>query len=403
MARAIGLPTPAVDRLAVAAIVGAGVVAAVQVGKAAIAAPLLQADLHVDLASIGWLTAVFALLGAAGGIPVGAVVRALGDRLVLSLGLLAILGGAAGGAGAASFPLLLGSRVVEGLGFLLIVVAAPAVLQRIAPPQARDGTLSLWSCFMPTGMALAMLVGPLFESWRAFWWATAVVAALVLVAVLRVVPAGDAQPAAPGAGLLQDVVHALKAPAPVLLALCFVLYSLMFFALFSFLPILLMDRMEMGHGMAGLLSALATAVNVLGNLAAGRLLARGMSRPGLIGAAALLMGLCALGIFPAVVGNGPALLLCLLFSAIGGLIPATLLASAPLAVPVPALTAIVVGLLMQGSNLGQMLGPVLVGEVIETWGWPAATVVVVAAAAMALGVAALLTGRLKAGPPGVST
>jgi predicted MFS family arabinose efflux permease len=373
------------------------------VGKASIAAPLLQSDLRVDLAAIGWLTAVFALLGAAGGIPVGALVRALGDRLVLSLGLLAILGGAAGGAGAASFPLLLAARVVEGLGFLLIVVAAPAVLQRIVPRHARDGALSLWSCFMPTGMALAMLIGTLFGSWRALWWACAALAALLLVAVLRVVPAGDAQPARPGAGLRQDVVHAIKAPAPMLLASCFVLYSLMFFALFSFLPILLMTRMEMDHGTAGLLSALATAVNVLGNLAAGRLLARGMSRPRLIGGAAFLMGLCALGIFPAVLGNGPTLLLCLLFSAIGGLIPATLLASAPLAAPVPALTSIVVGLLMQGSNLGQMLGPVLVGEVIETWGWPAATVVVVAAAASALGVAALLAGRLGAEPPGEPT
>ncbi|WP_200840861.1 MFS transporter [Geminicoccus flavidas] len=382
-----------------AAVVGAGVVAAVQVGKAAIAAPLLQMDFDVDLAAIGWLTAVFALLGAAGGISAGALVRALGDRLVLSLGLLAIAGGVAGGAGAASFPLLLASRVVEGLGFLLIVVAAPAVLQRIVPRHARDGTLSLWSCFMPTGMALAMLIGPLFESWRALWWANAVLATLVLVAVLRVVPAGDAQPAEPGTGLLQDVVQALKAPAPLLLAVCFVLYSLMFFALFSFLPILLMIRMELDHGTAGLLSAVATAVNVLGNLAAGRLLARGVSRAGLIGIAALLMGVCALGIFPAMIGNGPALLLCLLFSAIGGLIPATLLASAPVAAPVPALTAIVVGLLMQGSNLGQMLGPVLVGEVIETWGWPAASIVVLAAAASALGVTTILGRRLGSGRP----
>ena len=68
MARAIGLPVQAVDWLAVGTVVGAGVAAAVQVGKASIAAPLLQSDLHVDLAAIGWLTALFALLGAAGAV-----------------------------------------------------------------------------------------------------------------------------------------------------------------------------------------------------------------------------------------------------------------------------------------------------------------------------------------------
>ncbi|MDW4809958.1 MFS transporter, partial [Escherichia coli] len=79
---------------------------------------------------------------------------------------------------------------------------------------------------------------------------------------------------------------------------------------------------------AGGLSALAAAGNVLGNLAAGNLLARGVSRPLLIAVAALVMGASALGIFLPVLGGWGAFVLCLLFSATGGLIPATLLATA---------------------------------------------------------------------------
>jgi len=71
----------------------------------------------------------------------------------------------------------------------------------------------------------------------------------------------------------------------------------------------------------------------------------------------------------------PTFILCLLFSGIGGLIPATLLsaASGPVAV----------GLVMQGSNLGQVVGPAAVGGAISLFGWPAAAGIVVASAAVA--------------------
>jgi hypothetical protein len=116
-----------------------------------------------------------------------------------------------------------------------------------------------------------------------------------------------------------------------LLMVLFALYSLMFFALFSFLPILLTARLGVSSQSAGGLSALAAAANVVGNLAAGNLLARGVSRPLLIAVAALVMGASALGIFLPLLGGWGAFFLCLLFSATGGLIPATLLATAPAA------------------------------------------------------------------------
>ena len=71
------------------------------------------------------------------------------------------------------------------------------------------------------------------------------------------------------AGRLFDGVRRAWSSATVLLASTFALYSLMFFALFAFLPVLLMERMDVTYRDAGLLSALASAVNISGNLAAG--------------------------------------------------------------------------------------------------------------------------------------
>ncbi len=153
----------------------------------------------------------------------------------------------------------------------------------------------------------------------------------------------------------------------------------MFFALFSFLPVLLQQRMQVGPGAVGLLAALASAANIAGNLAAGALLPR-VGRTVLGTAAAAAMALCALGIFVPVLPPWAAFALCLVFSAMGGLVPSSLLSSVPQVTTTPAHAALAVGLLMQGSNLGQALGPLLVGNAVDRHGWPAAAVCVVVAA-----------------------
>lgn len=374
----------------VLAIVGAGVVASLQVGKVIIAAPLLRQDMGLDLASIGTLTAVFSLLGVVGGIAAGGVIARFGARRMLLLGLLATALGTAMGAMAPSYGLLLASRVVEGLGFLMITVAGPAALQRMVSTSGRDFAFALWSCYMPTGMAIAMLASQAFDRWQAYWWCAGAAVVVALASVAALVPAGESTASAPLSwrGMRQDTVDTLGASGPVLLALSFTLYSLMFFALFTFLPVLLMEQLGLTLAQAGLYSAIASAANIIGNLGAGVLLARGWRRSTLIACASATMGVVALLIFQSVLPAMPTFLLCVLFSAVGGLIPATLLGTAPLVAPRPALTAASVGLVMQGSNLGQVIGPVTVGGVIDRYGWGAASYVVLAAAVGGLVIAA---------------
>jgi predicted MFS family arabinose efflux permease len=368
----------------VSVVVGAGIVTAIQVGKAAIATPLLQTDLGLDLAAAGWLTGIFAVLGLVGGIPAGTLVGRAGDRRILLLGLGSIVMGAIIGATASGYSVLLASRVLEGFGFLLVTVAGPAILNRVVNMGERDLALALWSCFMPAGMALAMIVGPLFSDWRTLWWSNAGLAAATVLVGWTMIPAAPARLSVSWRSTISDVTRVLTSKEPVLLAVCFTFYSLMFFALFSFLPVLLMEKMEISHGTAGLLSALASGANIVGNLGAGYLLARGAKRTVLLSGAYLIMGLAGVGIFLEVLGTTPTFLLCLLFSGVGGIIPATLISSAPLLAPSVALAPVVIGLVMQGSNLGQVIGPVAVGSVTGIYGWTAAAAIILTAALMAI-------------------
>lgn len=382
---------------AVAAIVLAGIVAALQVGKAAIALPILRVELDLSLQAAGWIMSIFAVLGMLAGIPAGAAANRFGDRRILLLGLGAIALGSTGGALAASFAALLVARLIEGMGFLFIAVSATAVLQHITAPRDRDVAFSVWSTYMPAGMAIALLVGAVLTGWRGFWLANAVIAVATMVLVAVVVPPRAAPAVAPG---LRDVAidagRTIAAGGPVLLALAFSTYALQWFAMFSFLPILLMERMGLSVSMAGVMTAVSVGANVLGNLGAGFLLARGVPRPMLIAGASLVMGVSAIEVFAAGTPDLLVFLLCVVFSAVGGLLPGTVFASVPLLVPKPHLVPIAVGLIIHGNNLGQLIGPVAIGGMVDLYGWPAASIPVAAGAMVSVIAGLMLAPVLRA-------
>ncbi len=382
--------------LAVTAVVAAGMVSAMQVGKVLIASPLLQTGLGLDLADLGWLTSVFAIIGVVGGMPAGAMVARIGDRRLLCAGIAILILGILAGAVSEGFAPLIVSRFIEGFGFVLVVVAGPAVLMRIVSSAQRDVVFALWSCFMPAGMALALLTGPLVSSWQAIWWMNGALALLSLLSITATVPPAQTMTYDIKGSFGEDVSLTVRSRGPALLFAIFGLYNLMMFTLFSFLPILLVERLNISLGTAGVLSALITLANVAGNMTAGSLLSRGTSRGRLVIVAALLMGASGAWVFLVPSDDTTTVALCVLFSAIGGLIPATLISSVPILSPRPTLAPMTMGLLMQGSNLGQLVGPVAVGSAIEAYGWTSGAAFLGAAAIASTLLAPMLEGTLRA-------
>src|SRR5690606_27337122 len=150
--------------------------------------------------------------------------------------------------------------------------------------------------------------------WQGLWATAALASGLIAAWVVWQVPPvqGLAPTRATGAApALRTVLADVLRSAPLALAATFLLYSLMFFALFSFLPVLLQERLEVSPGAVGLLTAIACAANIAGNLAAGAWL-KTRGRAVLIRAAAAAMGVCALGIFVPGLDPRMSLGLCLL-------------------------------------------------------------------------------------------
>ena len=125
-------------------------------------------------------------------------------------------------------------------------------------------------------------------------------------------------------------------------------------------------------------------MNVTGNLAAGWLLHRGVPRVVVIVGAAVSMAFCAAGIFVDGVPDLARLVLAGIYSAVIGVMPGCLFTAIPVHAPRPQLVGASTGLLMQGSNIGGLLGPPITGALVAAGGWPTAAWLTI----VALGVAA---------------
>jgi MFS family permease len=171
----------------------------------------------------------------------------------------------------------------------------------------------------------------------------------------------------------QRLRETLSAPGPWWVALCFAMYSGQWLAVVGFLPSIYTQAGLLGATL-GSLTALAAAVNMLGNMASGRLLQKGIHPSVLLAMGFLAMGVGALVAFAEFTQSWPWLRYAgvLLFSACGGLVPGTLFSLAVRLAPHERNVSTTVGWMQQGSAAGQFAGPPLVAWLasqVGGWQW----------------------------------
>lgn len=368
-------------------VIAAGVVAALHVAKLPPALPVLQEAMGVSLLQAGFLLSLVQLAGMTLGLPAGLLIQRWGPRRSVLAGLLLLAGASALGGAAQSASALLVSRALEGLGFLCVVLPAPGLLRVLVPAGQLSRVLGGWGAYMPLGAALALLAGPavmaLAEAawgWRLWWWGLSALAVLLAVLVFVRVPADvralavpeDPQRAAAVASDWRTLLKlTLRSRGAWLVALSFAMYSGQWMAVVGFLPSIYAQA-GVAAGATAWLTALAAGVNIIGNLAAGRLLHRGTAPVALLAAGFLAMAFGTLVAFG--VDGHPQLqyLAVLAFSMLGGLIPGTLFSLAVRLAPGAQAVPTTVGWVQQWSALGQFCGPPLVAGVAAQaghWQW----------------------------------
>ena len=357
-------------------VLGVGVSSALHIGKLPVAIPVLRDAMGVSLVQAGFLLSMVQLAGMTLGLLVGLAADRFGPRRVMQTGLLLLALASALGASAQEVRWLLASRALEGLGFLLSVLPAPGLLrQRVAHPATLSKALGWWGAYMPLGAAIALLSGATLigvVGWRGAWLVLSVVSVFAwAVLTWQVRPQLPRDPHAKPAPLGPRLRRTLSAPGPWLVALGFFLYSGQWLAVVGFLPTVYQQAGYTG-GLVAVLTALAAAVNIIGNVMAGRLLAQGVGPGRLMGIAYGVMGLGAVVAFADGVPPMLAYAAVLLFSAVGGLLPGTLFGVSVRLAPDNNTVSTTVGWMQQLSALGQFLGPPVVAwiaSVAGNWHW----------------------------------
>lgn len=367
-------------------VIAAGMVAALHIGKIPPAIPLLREAIGLSLIEAGFLLSTVQVAGMLGGVFIGLAADGFGLRRSMALGLLTLAGASLAGAWAARPEELLVLRALEGVGFLLVVLPVPSLIRQLVPPSRLALHLGLWGTYMATGTSLALVGGSALMAvlgWEGLWVALALTSLAALAWLLSAVPSDQARRAAaavpasaagvPRASWALRLRDTLGSSGPWRVALTFAMYSSQWLAVIGFLPVIYAQAGLSGQ-LAGLLTAFACLANVTGNIAAGRLLHRGLCARHLQYAGFLAMAVCAFVAFSPFSVDAPLLryLAVVLFSAIGGLIPATLFALAVHVAPNDQAVSTTVGWMQQCSSAGQFLGPPLVAWVAGAaggWHW----------------------------------
>lgn len=366
-----------------AVIVLTGISNALHVGKVPQAIPVLRDSLGLSMLQSGFLLSSLQLVGMLAGILVGALAGSIGLRRAMLIGLSilalsSIFGGLAG-----NISILLLCRVGESFGFLLVALAAPALIYRLVPLQQLNLGLGFWSATMPAGTALGLLFGATTVNvigWEGMWCSVGLVSAVMAIWIAMVIPPDSAwvdQHSLGNVGRIKLSINqlkkTLKSGAPWLIALTFAMYSGQWLAIIGFLPSIYIQQGLLPM-MAGSLTALVAAANILGNIAASRFLHRGVSAPSLLQMAFAIAAISTFMAFSEINETRPVIryIFVLVFSAVGGMIPGVLFSLSVKMAPDKESIPSTVGWAQQFSSAGQFIGPLLIAIMTNDagdWYW----------------------------------
>lgn len=377
-------------------VVAAGMSAALHIWKLPPALPELQKEMGLSLVESGFLLSLVQLAGMTLGLLMGLFAEKIGLRRCVVVGL-ALLGAASAlGTVVHDKNALLLFRALEGCGFLMVTLPGPALIRRLVESSHLSRIMGLWGTYMPIGTVIILLAGSWILSvsnWRMLWLLLAGVSFLMLAAVVRWIPSDPpraaVQPADKQKNSAMAIIKTTLASGNVwLVALSFGAFSGQWTAVIGFLPSIYVAAGISGTT-AGALTAIVAGAGAVGNVAAGRLLHRGV-RPKVLlctGFAVMALGaLYAFGLNPSATGKFIAVLL---FSGVGGLVPTTLFLLAIKLAPSVRTTSTSIGWLQQCQALGQFSGPPAVAWVVTMaggwqWTWVATGTCALAGIGMAL-------------------
>jgi predicted MFS family arabinose efflux permease len=341
--------------------------------------PVLTDAFRIDLGQAGLLMSGFALAGLVLALPAGVILQRLGPKLAGSIALAFLVIGSSWGALSTSAASLVASRVIEGVGFGLIAVVGPAAVALWFPPEKRGVPMGIWATWVPVGSVVMLNLAPALETsrgWQTVWWTGAgfALVALVVYWLFMRLPAspGDRrlEPSDAADGAFAGFGVALANRGIWLLGLEFACFNIIFIGLFTFFPTFLVEVRGYSLAQAAFITSLSTLVALGSAPLAGWLSDRLGTRRMFVAIPFLIIA--GLMLMPFHVTGWALYAFVIVLGIISGATPTATFAAAPEVMGDPQLAGIGMAVISLGMNLGIVLGPLLVGLLVQTMGWVSA-------------------------------
>lgn len=335
--------------------------------------PVLMQTYQIDLAQAGALMSVIALVGLILALPAGIILQRWGSRLTGLVALGCMAAGAGMGALSNSYGGLMASRVIEGLGIGLISVVAPATIAMWFPPERQGGPMGIWATWVPVGTVVMYILAPILASWRgipAVWWFGALFAVLMFAIYAALIRRPPAQPDDAPVNEPLDLRRALANRNIWLLAVEFACFNLAFVSLGTYYPTFLNEVRGYVLGQAAFVASIGTMVVLVSAPLAGWVSDRIGSRRLVFSLPFLALAI--LFFFPFRVSDWMIIVVMIVQGLIAGAIPTATFAAAPEVMRKPQWAGLGLAVILIGQNLGQLIGPVWFGQLVNSLGWAAA-------------------------------
>lgn len=362
-------------------------VTAIQYKTPTIMEPLSQM-FEVSTSAVTWLMSIFTFVGIVFSLPIGAIVKKFGPKLVIIAAVILDVLSSVVGAFTSSFVVLLATRACEGLALVSVIACCPIIIQMCVSPE-KNGTAS--GIYMLGGMLGATFGGimtpTLFEAggFKLLWLGYAALIAisgLIFAFVIKVpkdVFAGDT--CETGDSACDVVVHekaetVQKAsnykifikPNTLIFLVPFAAFQIMLLGVLAYAPAS-MQQQGMNATLSGFISTLPMLLAILSSTAFGVIIDKTKRCKPL-----LLIGLLAMAATSPVLLTQTGILLWIAVVVMGLLamgVPTAFITAYPQILGDPKMLSVGMGVFMFVQSIGQFLGSsipsMLLGSALTNW------------------------------------
>lgn len=353
----------------------AGIALALVQNKVAPCMLVLQEAFNIDMATAGWLSSLFSLVGIVLAIPAAVILNKLGPKKGGIIALVCAIIGSLIGLLVDNTAVLMASRIVEGMGVGLMSVIGPSLIAMWFPETKRGLPMSIWAAYQMGAQAVMFFcAGTVVANfgWQGMWIFGLV--ACIVALVLYVACVKSPRPEESYADVESEdvsIAEGLKSPYAWVMSLVTMLFCIGCFGFVNWIATCWAEQIFGGDAnAANMWVGYFSLGGVVAAVIVGALLNKIRNRKRFGMGVLVAYGLVSIvGMY--LQSATPLIVFVVVYAFVDAGFPCVLWTMTAQTVKKPALAGVALGVVSIGFNLGVLLGPPIVGAVVDAAGWHA--------------------------------